>query len=107
VNSNGREFRGTNLQAKVGLSFVFENPLHSKLWSKWVFDSSLATAGHDDDLVASGGQPSSTPYWMIGLSTSGSISLVGPWWREGNGCLSRGRETALQTFIVIRNLRRE
>jgi len=67
-----------------------------------VLDGALAASGDDDDLVAPSRRASSTPYWMIGLSTSGSISL---------GCaLVAGRKRvpnpaagkmALRTLMVI------
>jgi hypothetical protein len=40
-----------------------------------VLDHMLAAAGHEDELLDARLRASSTPYWITGLSTTGSISF--------------------------------
>ena len=57
----------------------------SKLTSKW---SSIALLPRPVTMMmfcTPERMASSTPYWMSGLSTSGSISLGGLWWQGGSG----------------------
>jgi len=44
---------------------------------------------------------SSTPYWMMGLSTSGSISLAGLWLRAGSECRGRRRGNGFTDFHLL------
>ena len=88
---------------QILLAFGLQRLLQLEADVEVILNGGFAAARNDDDVLNAGMNASSTPYWIRGLSTSGSISL---------GCaLVAGRKrvpspaagkTALRTFGISR-----
>ena len=64
-----------DLLEQFELAALLEEAFELDVDVEMILDRVLAAAGDDDDVLDAGRDASSTPYWMIGLSTSGSISF--------------------------------
>ena len=64
-----------DLAQHLDVALLLEQVLELVVEIEVVLDRALVGGGDDDDLLDPAATASSTAYWMIGLSTSGSISL--------------------------------
>ena len=79
-----------DLGEQVLLPSRFEERLELDRHVEVILDRVLAAPGDEDDVVDARGHSFSTPYWMMGLSTSGSISFGCALVTAGTGYQNRG-----------------